>query len=69
MTADSTVPTQRVSTTGIRVFAKCRTLYRVFFVEHSAKAALPRAALGKVPLSTKTLSHSAKPSIPIVFLD
>jgi hypothetical protein len=38
-------------TIGIRAFAECRTLYRVFFLEHSAKQPLPRAALGKVLLS------------------
>jgi hypothetical protein len=38
-------------TTGIRAFAKCRTLCRVPFLGHSAKMALPRAALGKVQLS------------------
>jgi hypothetical protein len=39
------------STTGIWNFVECRPLYRVFFVGHSAKVALLRAALGTVPLS------------------
>jgi hypothetical protein len=41
----------RTSTTGIRDFAECRKLYRVPFVGHSAKEALPRAALGEHLLS------------------
>jgi hypothetical protein len=61
-------------TTGIRVFAECSALCRVFFVGHSAKKSLPRAALGKVLLSvttafaeSRTLTtgiHSAKISLP-----
>jgi hypothetical protein len=42
-------------TTGIRGFAECRPLCRVPFVGHSAKKALPRAALGKVRLSATSL--------------
>jgi hypothetical protein len=38
-------------TTGILDFAECRTLCRVPFVGHSAKTALPRAALGEFLLS------------------
>jgi hypothetical protein len=44
-----------VITTGIRVFAECWILCRVPFVGHSAKKALPRAALGKVRLSAQRL--------------
>jgi hypothetical protein len=40
-------------TTGIRGFAECCILCRVPFVGHSAKKALPSAALGKVRLSAK----------------
>jgi hypothetical protein len=64
------------TTTGIRVFAECWILCRVPFVGHSAKKALPRAALGKVRLSAKspftecwTLGrgqHSAKTRLPSV---
>jgi hypothetical protein len=43
------------NTTGIRGFAECWPLCRVPFVGHSAKTALPRAALGKVRLSAKSL--------------
>jgi hypothetical protein len=63
-------------TTGIRGFAECWILCRVPFVGHSAKKALPRAALGKVRLSAKspftecwtlgTRQHSAKTSLPSV---
>jgi hypothetical protein len=42
-------------TTGIRGIAECRPLCRVSFVRHSAKQALPRAALGKVRLSATSL--------------
>jgi hypothetical protein len=42
-------------TTGIRGFAECRPLCRVPFVGHSAKKALPSAALGKVRLSATSL--------------
>jgi hypothetical protein len=38
-------------TTGIQDFAECRTLCRVYFVGHSSKATLPRAALGEFLLS------------------
>jgi hypothetical protein len=41
-------------TTGIRGFAECCILCRVPFVGHSAKKALPSAALGKVRLSAKS---------------
>jgi hypothetical protein len=41
-------------TTGIRGFAECCILCRVLFVGHSAKKALPSAALGKVRLSAKS---------------
>jgi hypothetical protein len=63
-------------TTGIQGFAECWPLCRVPFVGHSAKTALPRAALGKVRLSAKSLftecwtlgtgPHSAKTSLPSV---
>jgi hypothetical protein len=63
-------------TTGIRAFAECRTLCRVPFLGHSAKMALPRAALGKVRLSVTSLftecrtlvtgPHSAKTCLPSV---
>jgi hypothetical protein len=63
-------------TTGIRGFAECRPLCRVPFVGHSAKKALPRAALGKVRLSATSLftecwtlgtgPHSAKTRLPSV---
>ena len=63
-------------TTGIRAFAECRTLCRVPFLGHSAKTALPRAALGKVRLSVTSLfterrtlgtgPHSAKTCLPSV---
>jgi hypothetical protein len=43
------------NTTRIRGFAECRPLCRVSFVGHSAKKALPRAALGKVRLSATSL--------------
>jgi hypothetical protein len=42
-------------TTGIRGFAECWHLCRVPFVGHSAKTALPSAALDKVRLSAKSL--------------
>jgi hypothetical protein len=42
-------------TTGIRGFAECRPLCRVSFVGHSAKKALPSAALGKARLSATSL--------------
>jgi hypothetical protein len=42
-------------TTGIRGFTECRLLCRVSFITHSAKKSLPRAALGKVWLSVKSL--------------
>jgi hypothetical protein len=41
-------------TTGIRGFAECCILCRVPFVGHSAKKALPSAALGKGRLSAKS---------------
>jgi hypothetical protein len=44
-------------TTGIAGFAECCILCRVPFVGHSAKKALPSAALGKV-------RHSAKRPLP-----
>jgi hypothetical protein len=63
-------------TIGIRGFVECWILCRVPFVGHSAKKALPSAALGKVRLSTKSLftecwtlgtgPHSAKTSLPSV---
>jgi hypothetical protein len=64
-------------TTGIRLFAECLALCRVFFfVGHSTKKSLPSAALGKVLLSATTTftesrtlgigKHSAKRSIPVV---
>ena len=63
-------------TTGIRGFAECCILCRVPFVGHSAKKALPSAALGKVRLSAKSLftecwtlgtgPHSAKTRLPSV---
>jgi hypothetical protein len=53
MAARSTVGMQ-TSTTGIRGFAECCILCRVPFVGHSAKKALPSAALGKVRLSAKS---------------
>jgi hypothetical protein len=40
-------------TTGIAGFAECRRLCRVLFIGHSAKKALPSAALGKRRLSAK----------------
>jgi hypothetical protein len=45
----------QANTTGIRGFAECRPLCRVPFVGHSAKKALPRAALGKARLSATSL--------------
>jgi hypothetical protein len=42
-----------ISTTGIAGFAECRRLCRVLFIGHSAKKALPSAALGKRRLSAK----------------
>jgi hypothetical protein len=63
-------------TTGIRGFTECRPLCRVSFVGHSAKPALPRAALGKVKLSATSLfiecwtlgtePHSVKTHLPSV---
>jgi hypothetical protein len=63
-------------TTGIRGFADCWPLCRVHFVGHSTKTALPRAVLGKVRLSAKSLftecwtlgtgPHSAKTLLPSV---
>jgi hypothetical protein len=63
-------------TTGIQAFAECRTLCRVPFLGHSAKMALPRAALGKAWLSVTSLftecrtlgtgPHSAKTCLPSV---
>jgi hypothetical protein len=63
-------------TTGILGFVECRPLCRVAFVGHSAKKALPRAALGKVRLSATSLftecwtlgtgTHSAKTRLPSV---
>jgi hypothetical protein len=63
-------------TTGIRGFAECWSFCRVPFIGHSAKTALPRAALVKVKLSAKSLftecwtlgtgPHSAKTSLPSV---
>jgi hypothetical protein len=43
------------TTTGIRAFAECQALCRVLFIGHSAKKTLPRAALGKVLRSVKSL--------------
>jgi hypothetical protein len=43
------------NTTGIQLFAECLALYRVHFVGHSAKLALPSAALGDIVLSAKTM--------------
>jgi hypothetical protein len=61
-------------TTGIRTFAKCQALCRVLFIGHSAKKTLPRAALGKVLRSVKSLftecgtlgteKHSANTALP-----
>jgi hypothetical protein len=42
------------TTTGIAGFAECRRLCRVLFIGHSAKKALPSAALGKFRLSAKS---------------
>jgi hypothetical protein len=63
-----------VFTTGIRVFAECQRLCRVLFIGHSAKKTLPRAALGKVLRSVKSLftergtlgteKHSANNALP-----
>jgi hypothetical protein len=63
-------------TTGIRGFAECWNLYRVPFVGHSAKKALPSAALGKTRRSATRLftecwtlgteRHSAKTDLPSV---
>jgi hypothetical protein len=63
-------------TTGIQGFAECCNLCRVLFVGHSAKKALPSAALGKARLSATRLftecwtlgtgRHSAKNSLPSV---
>jgi hypothetical protein len=52
-------------TTGIRGFAECRPLCRVPFVGHSAKKALPRAALDKVrlPGTRQTSLPSAREKI------
>jgi hypothetical protein len=60
----------------MRGFAECQPLCRVPFVGHSAKKALPRAALGNVKLSAKSLftecwalgtgPHSAKTRLPSV---
>jgi hypothetical protein len=57
-------------TTGIWIFAECRRLCRVLFIEHSTKTTLPSAAFGKVLRSVKilftecrtlgTAKHSAK---------
>jgi hypothetical protein len=41
-------------TTGIRAFAECRWLCRVLFIGHSAKQALPSAALSNVLRSVKS---------------
>jgi hypothetical protein len=49
-------------TTGIAGFAECCILCRVPFVGHSAKKALPSAALGKVRLSAKSSLPSAEHS-------
>jgi hypothetical protein len=46
-----------LNTTGIRGFAECGLLCRVPFVGHSAKTALPSAALG-------TVRHSANRALP-----
>jgi hypothetical protein len=64
------------TTTGIVGFAECCIICRVPFVGHSAKKALPSAALGKVRISAKnpftecstlgTGQHSAKTSLPSV---
>jgi hypothetical protein len=47
------VPNGPLITTGIQGFAECCNLCRVLFVGHSAKKALPSAALGKASLSAK----------------
>jgi hypothetical protein len=44
-----------IYTTVIRGFTECWPIYRVSFVSHSAKMALPRAALGKVRISANSL--------------
>jgi hypothetical protein len=49
---DDAAPTH---TTGIQGFTECCNLCRVLFVGHSAKKALPSAALGKARLSAKRL--------------
>jgi hypothetical protein len=46
---------QSIDTTRIRAFVECQDLCRVLFIGHSAKKALPRAALGKVLRSVKNL--------------
>jgi hypothetical protein len=61
-------------TTGIRTFAECQALCRVLFIGHSANKTLPRAALGKVLRSVKSLftecgtldieKHSANTALP-----
>jgi hypothetical protein len=53
------------NTTGIRGFAECCILCRVPFAGHSAKKALPSAALGKVRLSAKSPLPSAKHSAQV----
>jgi hypothetical protein len=63
-------------TTGIQGFAECCNLCRVPFVGHSAKKALPSAALGKARLSATRLftecrtlgigRHSAQTGLPSV---
>jgi hypothetical protein len=63
-------------TTGIQGFAECCILCRVPFVGHSAKKALPSAALGEARFSATRLFtecwtlgtgwHSAKTSLPSV---
>jgi hypothetical protein len=50
-------------TTGIAGFAECCILCRVPFVGHSAKKALPSAALGKVRHSAKRPLPSAEHSV------
>jgi hypothetical protein len=67
---------QSTYTTRHSFFAECRWLYRVLFIGHSAKSTLPRAALGRVLRSVKSLftecraldtaKHSANTVLPSV---
>jgi hypothetical protein len=45
-------------TTGIRAFAECRPVCRVFFIGHSAKPTLPSAALGKADFAKRRTRQS-----------